>query len=105
MVVEHIVLLKIKSDTSEEQLLKIETGLYNLKTEIPGIIDISFGADFSGRSQGFSHGLVVRFESKEASVAYQTHPAHASYRDNVLKPFLGGDAPLVLACDYEFAKM
>ena len=78
MVVEHIVLLKIKLDTSEEQLLKIETGLYNLKTEIPGIIDISFGADFSGRSQGFSHGLVVRFESKEASVATQRNTCSCS---------------------------
>ena len=105
MVVEHIVLLKIKSDTTQQQMDAITEGVYSLKSEIPGILDISFGADFSGRSQGFTHGLVVRFESKEASIAYQTHPAHETLRDNVLKPFLGGEAPLVLACDYEFSKL
>ena len=50
-------------------------------------------------------GIVVRFESREAEVAYQTHAHHVRVRDGILKPLLdtAAGSPL-LAMDYEHAQ-
>ena len=50
-------------------------------------------------------GIVVRFESREAEVAYQTHADHVRGRDGVLKPLLDAAAAApILAMDYEHAE-
>ena len=62
--VEHNVLFKFKADASPEAVQAVVDGLVGLKSQIPGIADLTVGANFCERNQGFTHGLVVRFDDK-----------------------------------------
>lgn len=77
--VEHIVVMKSKPETTEEQKEELVKRLQSLKDKIPGILHASAGINFVAdekRNFGFTVGLVVRFESREALNNYLPHPAH-----------------------------
>ncbi|KKD36600.1 Dabb family protein [Limnoraphis robusta] len=93
----HVVLFKWKEDTTPEAIASTMEGLKELKAKIPGIIDLSCGENFSERSQGFQHGLVVKFTDKSALEAYTPHPEHQAVVQNLIKPILAD----ILAVDYE----
>jgi Stress responsive A/B Barrel Domain len=95
--IEHIVLFKWKEGTTPEAIAAVMKGLQGLKDSIPQIVDLSCGENFSDRSQGFEHGLVVRFRSRKDLEAYQPHPAHTDVVQNLIQPILAG----ILAVDYE----
>ncbi|MEA5499378.1 Dabb family protein [Limnoraphis robusta Tam1] len=93
----HVVLFKWKEDATPEAICSTMEGLKELKAKIPGIIDLSCGENFSERSQGFQHGLVVKFTDKSALEAYTPHPDHQAVVQNLIKPILAD----ILAVDYE----
>ena len=95
--IEHIVLFKWKNTATPEQIEAVLSGLKQLKSQIPSIVDLSCGENFSPRSQGFQHGLVVRFEDKAGLEAYQLHPAHQEVVQKLIKPILAD----IIAIDYE----
>lgn len=95
--VEHLVLFKVKSDAGEDAIQAMQGALLGLKDAIPGILDISVGANFSERSQGFTHGLLVRFQDRSALDVYIPHPAHEDARNNYILPIVED----VLVVDYE----
>ncbi|MDR4947637.1 Dabb family protein [Neobacillus cucumis] len=74
--IEHIVLLKFSSETTEVQKQELIRRTLQLKNVIPGIVDIQQGYNFSNRSQGFEIGLTVRFEDKASLENYGPHPEH-----------------------------
>lgn len=74
--VEHIVLIKFKPQTTTEQKEVLIHRTLLLKNVIPGIIDIKQGFNFSNRSQGYEVGLTVRFEDRASLENYGPHPAH-----------------------------
>lgn len=74
--VEHIVIFKFNKQTTTEQKNEAITRLKSLNQEIPGIVDIQAGLNFSDRSQGFEIGLTVRFEDKQALEVYGPHEKH-----------------------------
>ena len=47
-----------------------------LQGQIPGLLETSYGANVSPRSQGFTHGGVMKMRDKAALDAYTTHPVH-----------------------------
>jgi hypothetical protein len=67
-----------------------------LQGQIPGIIEASYHANASPRSQGFTHGGVMKFRDQAALTAYFTHPVHQQLVD-WLMPLLAVAAEL----DYE----
>lgn len=95
--IEHIVLFKWQPDASPEAIASVMTALKGLKDQIPEILALSCGEDFSERGQGFQHGLVVRFADREALKSYQVHPAHQEVVARLIKPILTD----ILAVDYE----
>ena len=95
--VEHIVLFKWKADTSASSIDALMRALRNLQTEIPGIVSLSLGEDFTGRSQGYTHCLHVQFESREALAAYGPHEAHQAVVQTHINPI----REAVLAFDFE----
>jgi len=95
--IEHIVLFRWTDAATEEAKNKIMAELRSLKGKIPGIIDLSCGANFCDRSQGYTHGLVVRFTDRAALQAYGPHPEHQRVVQNLIKPI----AADILALDYE----
>ena len=54
------------------------------------MLEVSSGANYTQRSQGFNTGIIVTLDSKEAEAAYQTHPIHVEVRDTIIKPLLTG---------------
>ena len=84
--VEHLVLIKYKSDTSEEQKQQLIDGLKSLKGKIDGIEELTVGENFSERGQGFQIGVLVRFRDREALAAYGPHPAHQEVVQRDLLP-------------------
>jgi hypothetical protein len=97
--VEHIVLFKLKADAPDEKKEELLQRLRSLKEKIPEILEFSCGANFSARSQGYTHGLASRFADQDALRTYQVHPDHVACVNESLLPIVeeGG----ILAFDYE----
>ena len=98
--VEHIVLFKVKEGTPIDAVTAMTDGLGELKNRVPGILDLSVGTNFSDRSKGFTHGLVVRFRDRASLNEYIPHPAHQEVVQGLIRPIVDD----VLAVDYEFAE-
>ena len=101
-VIEHIVLMKVKEDTSAEDIKKLVEGVHSLRT-IPGVISITVGPTFAeewmpDRRNGHTHTLSCRLQSKEALRVYQDHPLHDKVKKECLLPLL---AEPPMAVDYE----
>ncbi len=95
--VEHAVLFKVKSGTPAESVAAMIAGLKGLKSQVPGVVDLSAGTNFSDRSKGFTHGLVVRFTDQAALDGYLPHPAHRDVVERLIRPIVED----VLVVDYE----
>jgi hypothetical protein len=95
--VEHIVLFRWTAEASQEAMDSAVTELRKLKGKIPGIVDLSCGANFSDRAKGYTHGLVVRFADRSALEAYTPHPEHQRVLQNFISPIRAD----ILALDYE----
>jgi hypothetical protein len=95
--IEHVALFKWREDAAPGDIAKAMQALQGLKNEIPGIVDLTIGDNFSNRAQGFQCGLVVRFEDRRALEEYGPHPAHQAVVQNLLAPIRED----VIAVDYE----
>ncbi len=95
--VEHLVLFKVKDSANQEAIQAMQAALKGLQQAIPGILEITVGANFSERSQGFTHGLLVRFADRAALDTYIPHPAHEAARNDYILPIVDD----VLVVDYE----
>jgi hypothetical protein len=95
--IEHIVLFRWTEGASQEAVDNVVAELRKLKDKIPGIVDLSSGANFSDRAKGYTHGLVVRFTNRAALEAYGPHPEH----QRVVQKFINPIRADVLALDYE----
>ena len=92
--IEHIVLLRWTEKATQEAIDRAMAELRSLNEKIPGIVDLSSGANFSERSKGFTHGLVVRFKDRAALEAYLPHPEHQRVVQTFINP-IRGDAIIV----------
>jgi len=95
--IEHIVLFRWTDTATQEAKDKVMTELRKLKNKIPGIVDLSCGANFCDRAKGYEHGLVVRFNDRAALQAYGPHPDHQRVVQELITPIRAD----VLALDYE----
>lgn len=96
--IEHIVLFRWAETASPEAKENVTTELRKLKGKIPGIVDLSCGANFCDRAKGYTHGLVVRFKDRPSRETYGPHPEHQRVVQDLIKPI----AADILALDYEF---
>ena|ERR1700678_2812002 len=80
--VKHIVLLKFKEGTAEEQIGKFFEDLLDLSETVPGIVDYVSGTNCSpeGSSQGMTHGFIMTFSDVAARDAYIVHPEHERFK-------------------------
>ncbi len=95
--VEHIVLFKLKPEVGEAKKEELVEALRGLKGRTPGMVDLSAGETFTDRHNGYTVGLVVRFEDKASLEAYGPHPAHVP-----VKELAGELSESIIAVDYEF---
>jgi hypothetical protein len=74
--VKHVVWMKFKVAVTPARMSEHVRALQGLTTRVPGILDLSVGANFTDRANGFTHGLVVTLEDRAALERYSAHPAH-----------------------------
>ncbi|MEX0744641.1 MAG: Dabb family protein [Phycisphaeraceae bacterium] len=96
MPVEHMVWINFKPGVTAERKQQHLDGLRSLKGKVPGIRRLAVGENFTDRSGGFTHGLLVTLDSREALATYADHPEHVK----VAGP-LKADAEL-RALDFEY---
>jgi len=99
--VKHIVLLKLKPETTSEQAETLGKELAGLKDKIPGILDFAWGPYSSdeGLNQGYTHGFVMTFDGAASRDAYLPHPEHEKVKAKVLEHINGLQD--VVAFDFE----
>ncbi len=92
----HAFLFQWKPQTTEADKQRAAASIRALQGKIPGLIETTYNANTSPRSQGFTHGGVMKFRDAAALQAYFTHPVHQELVD-WLMPLLALAAEL----DYE----
>lgn len=73
--IRHTVFCRFRSDADVNAVF---TAIKDLQEKIPGILDVTCGADNSpeGLQKGFTHAFSVDFEDAAARDAYLPHPDH-----------------------------
>jgi hypothetical protein len=95
--VEHLVLCKFSRMPTAAEAAKVQA-----LSALPGVTFVSAGENYTARGQGYNYAVCVRFISKEAEAAYQTHPEHVKVRDEVIVPLLQPETkPLVVDYQHE----
>ena len=69
-------MFKFKPEIPKEEVDKAIEEVRDLKNKIPQIIEFFAGKNFSKHSQGFTHAIIVKFNSKEDIDAYRSHSDH-----------------------------
>lgn len=102
--VKHVVLMRLKPETSQEQIDQMFAALAGLHGKIPGLLDFSGGAYSSpeGLNQGFTHGFAMTFADAASRDAYLPHPDHEAVKQLII-PALDGGLDGVIAFDWEEA--
>lgn len=72
----HVVLLKPKAETTDEQLTTLFRHIQALQTIIPGLVAISAGPNHSTYHRGYTHGIIMHFIDETHLQAHHPHPAH-----------------------------
>ncbi|GAC1445254.1 MAG: hypothetical protein NVSMB52_05870 [Chloroflexota bacterium] len=71
----HLLLVKVRENLSEEQHAELNDSISSLQY-VPGVSNLTWGEDFSGRSKGYTHAAVMQFADRHALHAYGTHELH-----------------------------
>jgi hypothetical protein len=97
LVVDHLVFFAVKEEASGEEVEDLISSIRGLKDEVPGVVDLSVGEDFSGRSGEYTHALFARFEDAAGLQLYMGHPAHLAVVEKLQATTTGR-----IVADYEF---
>jgi len=94
---KHIVLVKLKPQTTREDIAEMFEALDDLQEKLPGIVEVASGPYESpeGLHKGFTHAVVVTFEDEASRDACLAHPDYEKFRQLVLKELAGGLADLI----------
>ncbi len=97
--IQHVVFLKFKPETTEAMISEIETGLGALPGRIPEIRHYVFGRDVVRSQRSYDFALVSMFEDLDALKRYSGHPDHQAVLEKILAA-----TENVLAVDFETDK-
>ncbi|MDI7861419.1 Dabb family protein [Rhizobiaceae bacterium n13] len=94
----HCVFLRFKAAVSAAEKQAIFDSIADLKSVIPGMIDVKAGSNVSpeGLHGGFADGFIVTFEDEAARDAYLVHPDHVAVGDRLVAATDGGLAGLLV---------
>ncbi|KKI89879.1 stress protein [Bacillus sp. SA1-12] len=96
---EHIVTFKFNENITPEIEQELLKQLKDFKGKIPGILELTAGINMTEETeqiQGYTLGLRVTFESKQALNDYLPHPVHQAFVSS-----LSGIIDNVIVVDYE----
>ena len=101
--VDHLVLLKVKSDATDQQIQTLIDGVNEL-IRIDGVLSVSIGKVFveewmADRTKGHTYALRVRLQDKQSLHRYQEDEGHKRLLKEVVAPILSELPPTVV--DFE----
>lgn len=76
MAIEHIVLIEPNDGVSDADAQPALDGIAGLKDQIPGVLSVKIGKNFTDRAPHIGYAAVITMESKEVLASYGPHPAH-----------------------------
>lgn len=87
--IRHVVLFALKPDVSPAQRKVIEDASAALLEDTGLIRAYEWGADLNSgqRAQGFTHCVIMTFDSADSLKRYLVHPAHVAFKEKAL-PFM-----------------
>jgi quinol monooxygenase YgiN len=98
--VKHVVMLRLKDEAhgnrKEANARLIKQKIEGLRDQIPGILRLEVGIDYSGTDASADLCLYSEFTSRAALDAYQEHPAHKA-----ILPFIAEARSERRLVDYE----
>lgn len=84
--IRHLVLIRFKDGTTEEQADELVEGLRGLAFTIDEIAGYEVGKDLGIGTGRHDLGIAALFLSEEDFTAYLNHPEHTKLVDTVLSP-------------------
>ena len=76
MAVKHLVLVELKDGVTDADMQEALDGLHALKGQIPGLLSVDAGRNFTDRAGNYNFAVVMTLEDKDALAGYGPHPAH-----------------------------
>ena len=73
-----MVWIRFHDGVTDDAIAQHLAGLRGLADKVPGIVRLAVGENFTDRAGGFTHGLLVTLESREALQTYADHPEHVA---------------------------
>ncbi len=94
----HCVFIRFKSALQAADKQELYEAVAGLKTVVPGIVDLKYGANVSteGLNGGFLDGFIFTFESPEARDAYLAAPDHIAVAERLVAAADGGLSGLIV---------
>ena len=74
--ITHIVMFKFKEDNKIANIEKAKKILNNLIDEVPSLLSMEVGVDFSKKDRAMDLSIITTFQDIEGLDSYATHPAH-----------------------------
>ena len=96
----HIVLFKFKAGTTVEQIQNLKNEILKQKGIVSGLLEISFGEDFTGRVKGFTHAEVAVFKDRKSLEDFNISEYHKQLIAKHIRPVLED----ILVLDYQQKK-
>jgi hypothetical protein len=96
MAVKHLVLVELKDGVGDADIQQAIDDLQALKGEIPGLLTVDAGRNFTDRAGNYNFAAVMTLEDKDALAGYGPHPAHQAVAGK-----LGGLANGLIVVDFE----
>lgn len=91
-----MVLVALKSDVSDAQIQQTIQELNGMTGQIPGLLSVSAGPNFTDRAGEYTFGAVITLDDKAALEGYGPHPVHQAVAGK-----LGGLANGLMVLDFE----
>jgi len=85
-VIQHIVLLRFKPGTTEDQIREAFAPAQDLVNEIDGVQRVTLGRNRGEEDHGYSHALIVSLSDDEGLSDYLHHPVRQRYVTESLGP-------------------
>jgi len=78
MAVHHMVWMTFHEHVTPQRIAEHVANLRAMAEQIEVIESVSVGENFTDRSGGFTHGLIVTVASRDALPQYLQHPHHVA---------------------------
>ncbi len=87
MTVHHMVWLELDGGLSDAQATEMFGKVAGLLKQIPGVMEVKAGRNFTARAPNITHATLVTLKDKQALAGYGPHPKHVEVQ-GLLKPHL-----------------